>query len=161
MDESHVSMTTRLRMGRPLLPFNRGRGGAGNGYRQWFRVAYLYADQPEGHILAAILLDIVGQFVHLNSTGREESSLPPLPAIGCVAQDAEPCQTTRFRAQLSDSALRRSQEVDTIAWTRILIALHNEADKAVFDTVIIVTDRVVLDRPVQNTVAQFEQVEAL
>ena len=35
--------------------------------------------------------------------------------------------------------------------------MHDEADKPIFDTVIIVTDRVVLDRQLQGTVAQFEQ----
>jgi SWI2/SNF2 ATPase len=35
--------------------------------------------------------------------------------------------------------------------------LHDEADKPIFATAIIVTDRVVLDRQLQGTVAQFEQ----
>jgi type I restriction enzyme R subunit len=51
MDEDNVSMTTRLQDGRTLfLPFNRGRdGGAGNPAIEGdFRVAYLYADQPDG-----------------------------------------------------------------------------------------------------------------
>lgn len=51
-----------------------------------------------------------------------------------------------------------SGKSNTIAWTaHRLITLHDEADKPIFDTVIIVTDRVVLDRQLQGTVAQFEQ----
>ena len=51
LDEDNVSMTTRLQNGKTrFLPFNRGRdGGAGNSDIEGeFRVAYLYADQPEG-----------------------------------------------------------------------------------------------------------------
>jgi type I restriction enzyme R subunit len=51
LDEDNVSMTTRLMNGKTrFLPFNRGRdGGAGNSdISGEFRVAYLYADQPEG-----------------------------------------------------------------------------------------------------------------
>src|SRR5690606_41992293 len=51
MDEDNISMTTRLQNGKTrFLPFNRGRdGGAGNpDVAGDFRVAYLYADQPEG-----------------------------------------------------------------------------------------------------------------
>jgi P4 family phage/plasmid primase-like protien len=51
-----------------------------------------------------------------------------------------------------------SGKSNTIAWTaHRLITLHDEADKSIFDTIIIVTDRVVLDRQLQGTVAQFEQ----
>lgn len=51
IDEDNVSMATRLMNGKTrFLPFNRGRdGGAGNSdISGEFRVAYLYADQPEG-----------------------------------------------------------------------------------------------------------------
>ena len=51
MDEDHVSMTTRLANGKTrFLPFNRGRDDrTGNPDIEGdFRIAYLYADQPEG-----------------------------------------------------------------------------------------------------------------
>lgn len=51
-----------------------------------------------------------------------------------------------------------SGKSNTIAWTaHRLITLHDEADEPVFDTAIVVTDRVVLDRQLQGTIAQFEQ----
>ena len=37
------------------------------------------------------------------------------------------------------------------------MTLHDPSDQPIFDTAIVVTDRVVLDRQLQNTIAQFEQ----
>lgn len=77
VDQDNVSMTTRLQNGKTrFLPFNRGNsGGAGNpDIKNEFRVAYLWADQPEGKAIFSrdILLDIIGRFVHLDiSEGRK------------------------------------------------------------------------------------------
>ena len=51
-----------------------------------------------------------------------------------------------------------SGKSNTIAWTaHRLVTLHDPSDQPIFDTAIVVTDRVVLDRQLQNTIAQFEQ----
>lgn len=48
-----------------FLPFNRGRdGGAGNpDIPDEFRVAYLYADQPDGKAISSreVLLELIGR----------------------------------------------------------------------------------------------------
>lgn len=50
----------------------------------------------------------------------------------------------------------------TIAWTaHQIISLHDDADMPVFDTAIIVTDRIVLDRHLQSTVAAFEKTKGV
>jgi type I restriction enzyme R subunit len=55
-----------------------------------------------------------------------------------------------------------SGKSNTIAWTaHRLISAHDAADAVVFNTAIIVTDRLVLDRQLQETVAQFEQTAGL
>ncbi|MCY3877912.1 MAG: DEAD/DEAH box helicase family protein [Rhodobacteraceae bacterium] len=47
---------------------------------------------------------------------------------------------------------------NTIGWlAHHAINLHDAADRPVFNTAVIVTDRIVLDRQLQNTVTQFEQ----
>ena len=38
----------------------------------------------------------------------------------------------------------------------ILVALHDATDKRVFDTVVVITDRRVLDQQLQDTIYQFE-----
>ncbi|BCH24084.1 hypothetical protein MesoLjLb_38690 [Mesorhizobium sp. L-8-3] len=37
-----------------------------------------------------------------------------------------------------------------------LVTLHDPSDQPIFDTAVVVTDRVVLDRQLQETIAQFE-----
>lgn len=55
-----------------------------------------------------------------------------------------------------------SGKSNTIAWTaHQIITLHDDADKPLFDTAIIVTDRLVLDRQLQNTIGGFAQVEGV
>jgi type I restriction enzyme, R subunit len=177
MDEDNVSMTTRLQNGRTrFLPFNRGRdGGAGNADVEGeFRVAYLYADQPEGKAMFSreVLLDIIGRFVHLD---RQET-----PQVDGTAEVRETLIFPRFQ-QLD--AVRKmmtharsfgpgrhyliqhstgSGKSNTIGWTaHQAINLHDDADQPIFDSAIIVTDRIVLDRQLQNTVSQFEQTKGV
>jgi type I restriction enzyme R subunit len=50
-----------------------------------------------------------------------------------------------------------SGKSNTIAWTAHRLAnLHSAKDEKVFDTVIVITDRRVLDRQLQETISQFE-----
>lgn len=177
MDEDNVSMTTRLQNGRTrFLPFNRGRdGGAGNPAIEGdFRVAYLYADQPDGKAVFSrdVLLDIIGRFAHLD---RQEFPKPD--------GSAEVKETVIFPRFQQLDAVRKmmaharafgpgrnyliqhsagSGKSNTIGWTaHQAINLHDEADRPIFDSAIIVTDRIVLDRQLQNTVSQFEQTKGV
>ena len=50
-----------------------------------------------------------------------------------------------------------SGKSNTIAWlTHRLSSLHDDSDERVFDSVIVVTDRRVLDQQLQDTIYQFE-----
>jgi type I restriction enzyme R subunit len=168
LDQDNVSMTTRLLNGRTrFLPFNRGReGGAGNpDIPDEFRVAYLYADLPDGRAVFGRekWLSIIGRFMHLEKTDRKEVMIFPrfqqLDAVTKLmahARDNGPGHN--YLVQHSAG----SGKSNTIGWTgHQLINLHDDADNAIFNTVIIVTDRVVLDRQLQNTVAQFEQTKGV
>lgn len=82
LDEDNVSMTTRLQNGRTrFLPFNRGRdGGAGNpDVKDEFRVSYLYSTGEWGAAMfsRAVLLDIIGRFMHLDTSGKNEAMIFP------------------------------------------------------------------------------------
>jgi type I restriction enzyme, R subunit len=51
---------------------------------------------------------------------------------------------------------------NSIAWLAHRLAnLHNAGDEAVFDSVIVVTDRRVLDRQLQDTIYQFEHKQGV
>ena len=177
MDEDHVTMTTRLANGKTrFLPFNRGRGGGtGNPDIEGdFRVAYLYADQPEGKAVFSreVLLGIIGRFVHLerseiltaggSSEVREKLIFPRFQQLDAVRR-----LMTHARGHgpghnylIQHSA--GSGKSNTIGWTAHQVTnLHDDADKRIFSSAIIVTDRIVLDRQLQNTVAQFEQTKGV
>ena len=55
-----------------------------------------------------------------------------------------------------------SGKSNTIAWTaHRLSTLHDAADHKVFDKVVVITDRVILDRQLQDTIYQFEHARGL
>ena len=164
VDQDNVSMTTRLQNGKThFLPFNRGHNrGAGNpDISGEFRVAYLWSDQPEGRAIFSreILLDIIGRFVHLDaSDGKEALIFPRFHQIDAVLKMIAHARGRGGGRNYLIQHSAGSGKSNTIAWTaHRLVTLHNDADKPVFDTAIVVTDRVVLDRQLQGTIAQFEQ----
>ncbi|MGV2108652.1 type I restriction endonuclease [Agrobacterium vitis] len=153
MDQDNLSMTTRLQNGKTrFLPFNRGHdGGAGNpDIEGEFRVAYLWADQPEARAVLSrdILLDIVGRFVHLDTTdGKEALIFPRFHQIDAVLKMIGHARVHGGGCNYLVQHSAGSGKSNTIAWTADrLVTLHDESDRPVFDTAIVVTDRVVLDR---------------
>ena len=177
LDEDNVSMTTRLQNGSTyFLPFNRGRdGGAGNpDIEDDFRIAYLYADQPDGKAVFSrdVLLDIIASFVHLERKEvpgrngqpikRETLIFPRFQQLDAVRKMMDHARTfgTGNNYLIQHSA--GSGKSNTIGWTaHHAINLHDEQNQPIINTVIIVTDRIVLDRQLQNTVAQFEQTKGV
>lgn len=164
VDQDNVSMTTRLQNGKTRFrPFNRGHdGGAGNpDIDGEFRVAYLWADQPEGQAIFSreILLDIIGRFLHLDSTdGKEALIFPRFHQIDAVLKMLAHARVNGSGNNYLIQHSAGSGKSNTIAWmAHRLVTLHDPSDQPIFDTAIVVTDRVVLDRQLQNTIAQFEQ----
>ncbi|MBZ4024071.1 DEAD/DEAH box helicase [Rhodobacter sp. TJ_12] len=168
LDQDNVSMTTRLMNGKTrFLPFNRGRdGGAGNpDVPGENRVAYLYKDLPEGKAVFSreVLLDLIGRFIHLERGDGKEVLIFPrfqqLDAVRKVLADAT-AKGAGLNYLIQHSA--GSGKSNTIAWTaHQIINLHDAHDKPLFDTAIIVTDRLVLDRQLQNTIGGFAQTEGV
>ena len=167
-DEDNVSMTTRLMNGMTrFLPFNRGRdGGAGNpDIPDEFRIAYLYKDQGRDTAVFGRekWLSIIGRFIHLERTNRRESMIFPrcqqLDAVTKLISHAHANGTGQnYLVQHSAG----SGKSNTIGWiAHQLINLHDDKDKPIFNTVIIVTDRIVLDRQLQSTVSQLEQTQGI
>jgi type I restriction enzyme R subunit len=164
IDQDNVSMTTRLQNGKTrFLPFNRGSsGGAGNSdLAGEFRIAYLWADQPDGRAIFSrdILLDIIGRFVHLDTReGKEVLIFPRFHQIDAVLKMIGHARANGSGQNYLVQHSAGSGKSNTIAWTaHRLVTLHDDADEPVFETAIVVTDRIVLDRQLQGTIAQFEQ----
>ena len=153
IDEDNVSMTTRLQNGKTrFLPFNRGRdGGAGNpDVENEHRIAYLYSDGDWGTAIFSrpVLIDIIGQFMTLETNGKSEVLIFPrfqqLDAVRKIMAHAKAHGAGQnYLVQHSAG----SGKSNTIGWlAHHAINLHDGDDAQVFHTAIIVTDRIVLDR---------------
>jgi type I restriction enzyme R subunit len=170
VDPDEVYMTTRL-SGRSthFLPFNRGNGtGAGNPENSGgYRTAYLWEQVWQRDSF----LDILGQFMHLQveekkvgkSWVKRETMIFPryhqLDAVRkMVADSRESGVGNNYLIQHSAG----SGKSNTIAWlAHRLASLYNSRDEKVFDSVVVVTDRLVLDQQLQNTIYQFEHKQGV
>jgi type I restriction enzyme R subunit len=162
VDDDEVYMTTRLEGKRTyFLPFNRGdRGAAGNPPNPYgYASAYLWEDifSPDS------VLDLIRNFIHLtvedrDGTRREKLIFPRYhqhDAVKKLATHARECGTGQHYLIQHSAGSGKS---NTIAWLAHRLAfLHNAENQRVFDSVIVITDRRVLDRQLQSTVRQFEQ----
>jgi len=165
VDPSLVYVTTELRGGKTgFLPFNQGYNlGAGNP-PSWkgFATAYLW----EQVWARDSVLNLLQNFIHIveveddkgNKTGDKKLLFPRYHQLDCVrrivanalARGAGQCYLVQHSAGSGKS--------NTIAWlAHLLSVLHDTKDKRVFDSIIVITDRRVLDRQLQRTVRQFEQ----
>ena len=168
VDTESVLMTTRLAgTATRFLPFNKGcAGAAGNPpdpKGRTYRTAYLW----EEVLQRDSLLDLLARFIHLqvdekrDDRGRKvktESMIFPryhqLEAVRMLV-DAARSDGVGHNYLVEHSA--GSGKSNTIGWlTHRLSSLHDAANARVFDSVIVVTDRVVLDQQLQDTIYQFE-----
>ncbi|HCQ66195.1 MAG TPA: DEAD/DEAH box helicase [Rhodobacteraceae bacterium] len=164
VDQDNVSMTTRLMNGKTrFLPFNRGRdGGAGNpDVPGENRVAYLYKHLPEGRAVFSreVLLDLIGRLIHLErGNGKEVLIFPRFQQLDTVRKVLLDARTQGAGHNYLIQHSAGSGKSNTIAWTaHQIINLHDEMDSPLFDAAVIVTDRLVLDRQLQNTIGGFAQ----
>ena len=166
LDTEVVWMTTRLAgKATHFLPFNRGHhGGAGNPANPTgYRTAYLWEEILERDSC----LDLFARFLHLqidqkqDDTGRKfkkETLIFPryhqLQAVRTLAQAAQQ-EGIGHNYLIEHSA--GSGKSNTIAWlTHRLASIHTANNDRIFDSVIVITDRRVLDQQLQNTIYQFE-----
>lgn len=161
VDPDLVFVTTKLAGDNTrFLPFNIGSegpgvsGGAGNPAAPGYRTAYLWEQiwHPD------TWMDLVRRFLH---TDKESRALifpryHQWHAVTTLADHAAAHGSGENYLVMHSAGSGKS---NTIAWlAHRLSSLHNTANEAVFDKVIIITDRVVLDRQLQDTVFQFEHV---
>ena len=168
VDPELVFVTTHLSgPGTRFLPFNQGRfGGAGNSpippTRPGFPTDYLW----EQIWARDSVLDLLRQFIHEvqeeddagRKTGQRFLIFPRYQQLDCVRRLVRHAREhgTGERYLIQHSA--GSGKSFTIAWlAHQLSVLHDRDDRRVFDSVIVVTDRRVLDRQLQRTIRQFEQ----
>ena len=169
VDTDEVYMTTRLDgKGTQFLPFNLGRGGAGNPDNpDGYKTAYLWERVLERHSL----LDILHRFIHLqvdekNLNGkrvkRETMIFPRFHQLDCVRDIVGHARDNGTGNNYLVQHSAGSGKSNSIAWlAHRLATLYTDEDEKVYDSVIVVTDRVVLDQQLQNTIYQFEHKQGV
>ena len=174
VDLSNVYMTTRLEGEKTyFLPFNQGSNGAGkvggkgnpinpDGYD----TAYLW----ESVLCKDRLLEILHKYMHLqvnrdDKTGAVTSERMIFPRYHQLDVVTKLLADVRARGAGHNYLIQHSAgsgKSNSIAWLAYrLSSLHNDHDEKIFQSVIIVTDRRVLDSQLQNTVYQFDHVEGV
>ncbi|MFW5879196.1 MAG: type I restriction endonuclease subunit R [bacterium] len=170
VDTDECYMTTKLAGEKTrYLPFNLGfNNGAGNppnkeGYRTSYLWEYVWAKDS--------FMDIIGKFLHLkvdefelNGVIKKRETLifprfHQLEVVRSLTRDArEKCAGQNYLIQHSAG----SGKSNSIAWLSYrLSSLHNKKNARIFDTVIVITDRKVLDNQLQNTIYQFEHKQGV
>lgn len=175
VDQLEVWMTTKLD-GKDtyFLPFNQGSNGAGNdggkgnpANPNGYPTAYLweYVFQKDS------MMDIVQKFIHLQVkedkkllvngseqiTKKKSLVFPRYHQLDVVRKLIEDVNEngTGINYLIQHSA--GSGKSNSIAWTAYRLAsLHNDDNKPVFSSVIVVTDRTVLDAQLQETISGFD-----
>ena len=174
LDHYDVEMTTELK-GRDtfFLPFNQGSNGAGNvGGRgnppnpDGYATSYLW----EKVLKKDTLLDIIQRFIHLEEKtetrlvkGKEVKKtrrrliFPRYHQLDVVKKLIE---DVRIKGTGEDYLIQHSAgsgKSNSIAWLAYgLSNLHDKDDQAIFTSVIIVSDRRVLDSQLQETIMSFD-----
>lgn len=166
ISNSEIKMATRL-MGEKtfFLPFNKGdNGGAGNPHNpNGHDTDYLWKEIFEKDMW----LRIIGRYIHLEveykedikgKKSKQETLIFPryhqLDATIKLIEDARASGAGK-RYLIQHSA--GSGKSNSIAWlAHQLSSLHNSEGKRIFDSIIVVTDRNVLDSQLKETIMQFD-----
>ena len=167
VDPDEVWMTTRLQ-GRDtkFLPFNRGNGyGAGNPPVEGnWKTHYLWDDV----LNADSLLEILQRFMHLEekqfktenakrTIRRETMIFPRYHQLDVVWKLVAHAKNNGAGCNYLIQHSAGSGKSNSIAWlAHRLASLHNEHDEKIFHSVVVVSDRRVLDQQLQSTIYQFE-----
>lgn len=176
MDLNEVYMTTKLTgTDTFFLPFNMGNGtgvNAGKGnpvFPDKYSVSYMWEDI----LTKDTVLDLIGKFMFLEvkektdeltgKTKRSESLIFPryhqLDVIRKILADVKVNRSSQnYLIQHSAG----SGKTNSIAWlAHRLTSLHDDQNKIIFDNIVIVTDRVVVDRQLQQAVMGLEHKAGL
>lgn len=169
VDTELVFMTTKLEGKETFfLPFNLGYNhGAGNPPAVGdVRTAYLWHKA----LIRDSLMDILARFIHLNveekavvtekgiKRHRKESLIFPryhqLDAVRVLTDHAQ-THGSGHNYLIQHSA--GSGKSNSIAWlAHRLSSLHDSSNEKIFHSVVVITDRRVLDQQLQDTIFQFE-----
>ena len=174
VSQYEVYMATRLEGNDTyFLPFNKGTadGGAGNDVPadiNQYATDYLWNEV----LLPDNLLNILARFVHLEIEEKEDWEgrkykketliFPRYHQWDVVSQLVNAARTEGPGHKYLIQHSAGSGKSNSIAWSaHQLSALHTAAGHKLFDSIIVVTDRTVLDDQLQETISQFTSTEGV
>lgn len=169
VDLFECKMTTKLNGEKTyFLPFNQGSNGAGNvggagnpNNENGFGTDYLWKKV----LRKDSLFDIIQKYMHLEydekKTYKQGKMIFPryhqLDVVTKIVADVKKNGSGKnYLIQHSAG----SGKSNSIAWLSYrLSSLHDENNNKIFDSVIVITDRRVLDNQLQDTIYQFDHVD--
>ena len=172
VDTDEAWMTTQLEGVKTwFLPFNRGHNnGAGNPPVEGkHRTSYLWEQVWERESL----LDIVGRFMHLQkesgtnpNTGekwtKETMIFPRYHQLDCVRKLEAASRMNGAGTNYLVQHSAGSGKSNSIAWlAHRLASLHDKNEQKLYHSVVVLTDRRVLDQQLQNTIYQFDHKDGV
>ncbi len=176
MDLNEVYMTTKLDgQSTFFLPFNMGNGSgvnAGKGnptFEDKYSVSYMWEDI----LTKDTVLDLINKFIFIQNkettdevTGKKKVKetviFPRYHQLDVIRQILADVSENRTSQNYLIQHSAGSGKTNSIAWlAHRLSSLHDVDDKIIFDNIIIVTDRVVVDRQLQAAITGMEHKTGL
>lgn len=170
MDLEECYMTTKLNgMSTFFLPFNRGNGegidsGKGNPLNcDGFGVSYLWDDILQKDNLIEILSKFVfverleSKDVNGKTKKKENIIFPRYHQLDCIRKTLNNVIENHTSQNYLIQHSAGSGKTYTISWlAHRLASLHDKDNKIIYDNIVIVTDRVIVDRQLQRAVSAIE-----
>lgn len=169
IDTSQIFIATALAKKKTrFLPFNQGYdGGAGNPpSRTGFATSYLW----EKTWSKKSILDLVQRFIQViedlddkgRSTGRKIQIFPRFHQLQTVRE----CTEHAYKygpgfSYLNQHSAGSGKTIEIATLANSLATLHGADDKVVFKTIIVLSDRKVIDRQLQRELEQFTQTRGM
>lgn len=180
IDPSEVHMATRLNGQKTsFLPFNRGSApgeiecGKGNPiHPSGHRTGYFWEDILERESF----LDIVGSFIFLETTEetvddgaggrrrvtRETMVFPRFHQLDSVRKLISSAKVEQAGNNYLIQHSAGSGKTNSISWlSHRLSSLHTKTDAKIFDCIVVITDRRVLDKQLQDAIYQIEHAQGV
>jgi len=160
VSESKVRMTTKLEgLATRFLPFDKGnRGGAGNPSNPMgAATSYLWEQVWERESW----LEIIGRYITVERNSKRQIEKLIFPRYHQLDATRKLVRTIRAEGAGQKYLIQHSAgsgKTNSIAWTAHFLAdLHDENHKKMFDTVLVVSDRNILDAQLQEAIFSFER----
>jgi len=164
VDTDEAWMTTRLKgINTYFLPLNKGNnGGKGNPVGDGtYRTSYLWNEVLQKDSI----LDIVHRFIHLEKDKKTKKETLIFPRYHQLDVVRKLIDDVRVKGTGNNYLIQHSAgsgKSNSIAWlAHHLSNLHDAGDKVIFNSIIVITDRRILDKQLQDTIYQFEHVDGV